>query len=163
MEGHLSRQAASRPDRHSSAAWEPCYIFLPSITPETYLVAVTLDSAQISLKPAHLNPPRMGNDLQRYWGLWLDFLMVQFYGQHCGQADSGVGPMLLLLTSGLGRLGAGPIKFAWITMPFTLWEVLSPLTVFCRFAIHILPYRRVAKVPGKMFPGSGMSSADNSI
>ena len=69
MEGHLSRQVASRPDRHSSAVWEPCYTFLPSITPETYLVAVTLDSTQISLNPAHLNPPGMGNDLQRHWGL----------------------------------------------------------------------------------------------
>ena len=152
MEGHLSRQAASRADRHSSAVWEPCYIFLPSITPETYLVAVTLDATQISLNPAHLNLPRMGNDLQRHWGL-VRFLMVQLCGQHCGQAGSGVGPVLpllylLIITSGMGRLGAGPIKFAWIAMPFTLWEVLSPLTVFCRFSIHVLRYRRVVKVPG---------------
>ena len=165
MEGHLSKQAASRPDRHSSAVWQPCYIFLPSITPETYLVAVTLDSKQISLNPAHLNSPRMGNDLQQHLGYLVRFLMVQLCVQHFGQAGSGVRPVLLLylLTSGMGRLGAGPIKFAWIAMPFTLWEVLSPLTVFCRFSIHVLPYRRVVKVPGKMFPGSRMPSADNSI
>ena len=85
-------------------------------------MAVTLDSKQISLNPVHLNPPRMGNDLQRHLGSLVRFLMVQLCGQHCGQAGSGVGPVLLLflLTSGMGRLGAGPIKFAWIAMPFTL-------------------------------------------
>ena len=151
MEGYLSRQAASRPYKHSSAVWEPCYIFLPSVTPEIYLVAGTLESKQISLNPAHLNPPRMGNNSQRHFGSLVRFLMVQLCGQHCGQAGSGVGPVLLLLyllTLGMGRLGAGPIKFSWIAMPFTLWEVLSPLTVFCRFSIHVLPYRRVVKVPG---------------
>ena len=108
-------------------------------------------STQISLNPAHSNPQRMGNDLQRHWGLQLDFLMVQLCGQHCGQAGSGVGPVLLLLyllTSRMGHLGAGPIKFAWITMPLTLLEIISPLTVFCRFSIHVLPFRRVVKVPG---------------
>ena len=73
MEGHLPRQASSRPDRHSSAVCEPCYIFLPSITPKTYLVAVTLDSTHISLNPAPLNPPRMVIDFQLHWVLRLDF------------------------------------------------------------------------------------------
>ena len=31
---------------------------------------------------------------------------------------------------------------------FIVWEVLSLLTVFCRFSIHVLPYKRVVKVPG---------------
>ena len=44
-------------------------IFLPSITPETCPVAVTLDSTQISLNPARWNLPRMKNDLQLHWGL----------------------------------------------------------------------------------------------
>ena len=44
-------------------------IFLPSITPESYPVAVTLDSTQIFLNPAPLNLPRMENDLQLYCGL----------------------------------------------------------------------------------------------
>ena len=86
-------------------------------------MTVTLDSKQISLNPAHLNPPRMGNDLQQHLGPLVRFLMVQLCGQHCGQAGSGVGPVLLLLyllTSGMSRLGTGPVKFAWIAMPFTL-------------------------------------------
>ena len=64
----------------------------------------------------------MGNDLQWHMGSLVRFFMVQLCGQHCGQVGSGVGHVLYLylLTSGMGRLGAGPIKFARIAMPFTL-------------------------------------------
>ena len=48
-------------------------IFLPSITPETCPVAVTLDSMQISLIPAPWNLTRMENYLQLHWGLKLGF------------------------------------------------------------------------------------------
>ena len=44
-------------------------IFLSSITPETFPVAVTLDSTQKSLNPGPWNLPRMENDLQLHWGL----------------------------------------------------------------------------------------------
>ena len=161
MEGYLPRHAASRPGRHFSAVWEPCYTFPPSITPETYLVAVTLYSLQISLNPAPWNLPRMGNDLQPHWGLSQEWGMIcnrigvsswifdgttlwpaLWTGMFCGAYVFFV----YLLTSGMGRLGAGPMKFAWIAMPFTLWEFLSPLTVFSR--VLILPYRRVVKAPG---------------
>ena len=60
----------------------------------------------------------------------------------------GVGPVLLLLyllLSGMGCLGSGPLKFAWIAMQFTLREV-SPIAVFSRFLI--ITYRRVVKAPG---------------
>ena len=44
-------------------------IFLPSITPQTCPVAVTIGSTQISLNPAPWNLPRMENDWQLHWGL----------------------------------------------------------------------------------------------
>ena len=68
---------------------------------------------------------------------------------------------LYLLTSGMGPLGAAPMKFAGLEMTFTQWEVLSPFTPFSRF--WILPYGKLMRVPGYMFPVSGMSSADNNL
>ena len=144
--------------RHSSAFWEPCYI---SVLYYTDLSCGGHPWLHADIPwSCTLKSPKNGE----WFAAALESLITVFYCPTMWPAlrICGVGPVLLLLCllSAMGCLHSGPLKFAWIVMSFTLWEV-SPLAVFSRFLI--LPYRRVVKAPGYMFPGSAMSSADNSI
>ena len=145
MEGHFLRRTASRPDRHSSDVIYFC--------PPLHQIFILWQSP--------FTPPRYPLNLHllmpQEWRMICSCIGVSswiFDGPTLWPALwtsrlCSVGPVLLLLyslTLGMDRLGAGPMKLAWIAMPFTLWEVLSTLTVFSRFLI--LPYRRVVKVPG---------------
>ena len=144
MEEHLPRQEASRPDRHSSAFWEPCYISALYYTRD-----LSCDS--------HSRPSRYPLiphlEISQEWRIICSCIGVSswvFDGPNLWPAlwtsrICGVGHVLLLLyllLSVMCCLHSGPLKFAWIAMSFTLWEV-SALAVFSGFLI--LPYRMVVK------------------
>ena len=148
-EVHLPRQAPHISDRHSWAVWEPCYISALHYTKRLILW-------QSPVTP-HIYPLILHLEISQEWRMICSYIgdsSCIFDGPTLWPAlwtsrFCGVGPVLLLLyllTSGMGHLGNGPMKFTWIAIQFTLWEVLSPLTVYSRFVI--LPCRRVVKAPG---------------
>ena len=135
MEEHLLKQEASRLDRHSSAFWEPCYISALLLHQRLVLWQSLSTPSRYPLIP-HL-------EISQEWRMICSCIGVSrwvFDGPNLWPAlwtcrICGVGPVLLLLyllLSGMGCLHSGPLKFTWIVISFTLWEV-SALAVFSRF------------------------------